>query len=85
MTEQDATPARLYAASTPDADVREAFTDGAFTVAVYGLGKMGLPLATVFGPSRETLSGTIPVQSSSPPSPAARLANRSNSRAALRR
>jgi UDP-N-acetyl-D-mannosaminuronic acid dehydrogenase len=49
VTEQDATPARLYAASTPDAAVREAFTDGAFTVAVYGLGKMGLPLATVFG------------------------------------
>ncbi len=39
---------RLYDASAGDARQRAAFTDGRVPVAVYGLGKMGLPLAAVY-------------------------------------
>ncbi|AZH24763.1 nucleotide sugar dehydrogenase [Haloplanus aerogenes] len=38
----------LYGASTDEGAQKEAFTSGKFPVAVYGLGKMGLPLAAVF-------------------------------------
>ena len=39
---------RLYDSSRSDAAQRSAFTDGDVPVAVYGLGKMGLPLASVY-------------------------------------
>jgi UDP-N-acetyl-D-mannosaminuronic acid dehydrogenase len=39
---------RLYGSTADDARQREAFTDGRVPVAVYGLGKMGLPLAAVY-------------------------------------
>jgi len=39
---------RLYGQSLADERVREGFVDSAFPVAVYGLGKMGLPLAGVY-------------------------------------
>jgi UDP-N-acetyl-D-mannosaminuronic acid dehydrogenase len=38
----------LYGAAAPAAQLRAALTDGALPVAVYGLGKMGLPLAAVY-------------------------------------
>ncbi|WP_128475871.1 nucleotide sugar dehydrogenase [Halorussus pelagicus] len=39
---------RLYGNDAPEADQREAFLSGRVPVAVYGLGKMGLPLAAVY-------------------------------------
>ena len=39
---------KLYDSSVPAAEQREAFTSGEIPVAVYGLGKMGLPLAVVY-------------------------------------
>jgi UDP-N-acetyl-D-mannosaminuronic acid dehydrogenase len=39
---------RLYGGDTRAEEQRRAFTDGAVPVAVYGLGKMGLPLAATF-------------------------------------
>jgi UDP-N-acetyl-D-mannosaminuronic acid dehydrogenase len=41
-------PLRLYGADASDAEQRDALTSGGVPVAVYGLGKMGLPLAGVF-------------------------------------
>jgi len=38
----------LYRSALPFGDQREAFTSGDVPVAVYGLGKMGLPLAAVY-------------------------------------
>jgi UDP-N-acetyl-D-mannosaminuronic acid dehydrogenase len=38
----------VYDADTPDHEVSEGFTSGEWPVAVYGLGKMGLPIASVF-------------------------------------
>ncbi|HKJ59105.1 MAG TPA: nucleotide sugar dehydrogenase [Halobacteriales archaeon] len=38
----------LYGSSLPTDEQREAFTSGEVPVAVYGLGKMGLPLAAVY-------------------------------------
>lgn len=38
----------IYNADTPDDEVSDGFTSGEWPVAVYGLGKMGLPIATVF-------------------------------------
>jgi len=38
----------LYEATPPETAQREAFTNGEVPVAVYGLGKMGLPLAAVY-------------------------------------
>lgn len=38
----------LYGASADETTQREAFSQGKIPVAVYGLGKMGLPLASVF-------------------------------------
>ncbi|WP_276301482.1 nucleotide sugar dehydrogenase [Halorussus lipolyticus] len=40
--------AHLYDSDAPTADQREAFRAGQVPVAVYGLGKMGLPLAAVY-------------------------------------
>jgi len=48
VTAQRSRPDRLYGADAPDDRLREAFTTGEVPVAVYGLGKMGVPLAAVF-------------------------------------
>lgn len=39
---------RLYGSEAPTEERQRAFTEGAVPVAVYGLGKMGLPLAATF-------------------------------------
>ena len=46
--ERGAARRSLYGSSLPPAEQREAFTSGEVPVAVYGLGKMGLPLAAVY-------------------------------------
>jgi len=38
----------LYGATAEESQQREAFTSGHVPVAIYGLGKMGLPLAAVY-------------------------------------
>ncbi len=48
----------LYESTAPAAAQRQALTSGELPVAVYGLGKMGLPLATVYA---ETTSNVIGV------------------------
>jgi UDP-N-acetyl-D-mannosaminuronic acid dehydrogenase len=48
---------RLYGDSLADETVREAFVNGEIPVAVYGLGKMGLPLAGVFGEVSGNVTG----------------------------
>jgi UDP-N-acetyl-D-mannosaminuronic acid dehydrogenase len=48
----------LYDSSRPPDEQRRAFTEGQVPVAVYGLGKMGLPLAAVYA---ETTANTIGV------------------------
>ena len=55
MTQQSRPP--LYGSGARTAELRDAFTSGEFTVAVYGLGKMGLPLATVFAPVAKDVVG----------------------------
>ncbi|GGN88342.1 MULTISPECIES: nucleotide sugar dehydrogenase [Haloarcula] len=47
----------LYAADSADRALQEAFVEGAFPVAVYGLGKMGLPLAAVFADLTGNVTG----------------------------
>ena len=52
MTDVEDTPERvtsLYDAAVDTETQRHSFVNGEVPVAVYGLGKMGLPLATVFG------------------------------------
>jgi UDP-N-acetyl-D-mannosaminuronic acid dehydrogenase len=39
---------KLYGSDAPESEQRDAFTRGDVPVAVYGLGKMGLPLAAVY-------------------------------------
>ena len=48
MSEQATGRAALYGATDDEAAQRAAFTGGEVPVAVYGLGKMGLPLAAVY-------------------------------------
>ena len=48
MSHQIADHGGLYGTPVDDAAQREAFTGGDVPVAVYGLGKMGLPLAAVY-------------------------------------
>ena len=48
----------VYGSDLSAAELARAFQEGTFPVAVYGLGKMGLPLATVFA---ETTGNTIGV------------------------
>ncbi|WP_415381222.1 nucleotide sugar dehydrogenase [Halosimplex sp. TS25] len=48
MSGQRSEPARLYGSDASEPTQRRAFTGGAVPVAVYGLGKMGLPLAAVY-------------------------------------
>jgi UDP-N-acetyl-D-mannosaminuronic acid dehydrogenase len=45
---REAEVAGLYEAAAPDAELRTALASGELPVAVYGLGKMGLPLAAVY-------------------------------------
>jgi UDP-N-acetyl-D-mannosaminuronic acid dehydrogenase len=47
----------LYGAPLSEAERREAFLDGSVPVAVYGLGKMGLPLAGVYAETTGNVVG----------------------------
>lgn len=47
----------LYEAEASDADLRAAIQSGELPVAVYGLGKMGLPLATVLASATGNVTG----------------------------
>ena len=47
-SDPDASIDRLYGSDAPASDQRQALTAGEVTVGVYGLGKMGLPLAAVY-------------------------------------
>ncbi|WP_227354035.1 nucleotide sugar dehydrogenase [Haladaptatus salinisoli] len=47
----------LYASDASAADQREAFRTGEIPVAVYGLGKMGLPLAAVYAETCDNVVG----------------------------
>jgi UDP-N-acetyl-D-mannosaminuronic acid dehydrogenase len=47
----------LYGSVAPEADQREAFTSGQIPVGVYGLGKMGLPLAAVYAETTGNVTG----------------------------
>ncbi|WP_372479156.1 nucleotide sugar dehydrogenase [Halomicrobium sp. HM KBTZ05] len=51
------TLSRLYGSDRPADEQRRAFRDGAVPVAVYGLGKMGLPLAAVFADRSGNVTG----------------------------
>lgn len=48
MHTRSSTPRSLYGSSLDSSDQRSALRNGEIPVAVYGLGKMGLPLAAVF-------------------------------------
>ena len=48
---------KLYDSSAPPSEQRAAFTGGAVPVAIYGLGKMGLPLAGVFSAIAKNVVG----------------------------
>ena len=48
---------KLYGSDASAADQREAFTGGDVPVAVYGLGKMGLPLAAVYAETTGNVIG----------------------------
>lgn len=61
-TDDPDAPRSLYGSSRSPDDQRRAFLDGRVPVAVYGLGKMGLPLAAVYA---ETTSNTVGVDISS--------------------
>ncbi|WP_276257029.1 nucleotide sugar dehydrogenase [Halomontanus rarus] len=50
-------PVRLYNSTASTAAQREAFTSGEVPVAVYGLGKMGLPLAAVYAETAGNVTG----------------------------
>ena len=47
----------LYGSEAPEASQRAAFTSGGVPVAVYGLGKMGLPLAAVYAEVAGSVTG----------------------------
>ncbi|MGM0398291.1 MAG: nucleotide sugar dehydrogenase [Halobacteriota archaeon] len=48
MSQQIDSPQGLYGSTATESEQRSAFTEGDVPVAVYGLGKMGLPLAAVY-------------------------------------
>ena len=50
-------PVRLYGSDRTEALQREALTDGRVPVAVYGLGKIGLPLAAVLADLTGAVTG----------------------------
>lgn len=58
MSQQTTGSSGLYRNDAHEQDQRDALTNGAIPVAVYGLGKMGLPLAAVYA---ETTQNTIGV------------------------
>ncbi|WP_049955109.1 hypothetical protein [Halostagnicola larsenii] len=53
----DERPKGLYGSSAPKSAQRRALTGGDLPVAVYGLGKMGLPLATVYAETTTNVIG----------------------------
>jgi len=57
MSEHQFEPERLVGSDAPEAQQRRAFTGGAVPVAVYGLGKMGLPLAAVYAEVSGNVTG----------------------------
>ncbi|SEM02356.1 nucleotide sugar dehydrogenase [Haloferax larsenii] len=50
-------PAQLFNSSRPESEQRDALTSGEVPVAVYGLGKMGLPLASVYAEVTGNVTG----------------------------
>ncbi len=48
---------RLYGSDTSTSEIGEQFRNGNLPVAVYGLGKMGLPIATVFASVSRNVTG----------------------------
>jgi UDP-N-acetyl-D-mannosaminuronic acid dehydrogenase len=57
VSEQRSRPPALYGGERSPADRRRAFTAGEVPVAVYGLGKMGLPLAAVYADVSGAVTG----------------------------
>ena len=57
MSERTELAAPLYGSDRPESVQREAFTRGEYPVAVYGLGKMGLPIATIFAEKTGAVTG----------------------------
>ena len=57
MSSQRSEPTALYGAEAEASAQRRAFTGGSVPVAVYGLGKMGLPLATVYAEVSGAVTG----------------------------
>ncbi|WP_135364031.1 nucleotide sugar dehydrogenase [Halosimplex halophilum] len=57
MSSQRPEPTALYGADAGEPDQRRAFTGGSVPVAVYGLGKMGLPLAAVYADVSGNVTG----------------------------
>ncbi|QZP39697.1 nucleotide sugar dehydrogenase [Halobaculum magnesiiphilum] len=57
MSERAELAAPLYGSDRSESAQREAFTRGEYPVTVYGLGKMGLPIATVFAETTGTVTG----------------------------
>jgi len=57
MSRARSTAVSLYDSEHSESDVRAAFTSGAVPVAVYGLGKMGLPLAAVYADVTRNVTG----------------------------
>ncbi len=57
MRQKQHTATQLYSSDSSQAAQRQAFTGGEIPVAVYGLGKMGLPLATVFATVTNNVTG----------------------------
>jgi UDP-N-acetyl-D-mannosaminuronic acid dehydrogenase len=51
------TPRTLYGATRPESTQRREFREGRLPVAVYGLGKMGLPLAAVYAETTGNVVG----------------------------
>ncbi|UIP01526.1 nucleotide sugar dehydrogenase (plasmid) [Halobaculum sp. CBA1158] len=57
MSERTEVPPRLYASNRHERARREAFREGRLPVTVYGLGKMGLPIAAVFAEATGAVTG----------------------------
>jgi UDP-N-acetyl-D-mannosaminuronic acid dehydrogenase len=57
MSSQRSEPTTLYGADADESARRRAFTGGSVPVAVYGLGKMGLPLAAVYAEVSGAVTG----------------------------
>jgi len=49
----------IYGSDRSPTELSSAFRDGEFPVAVYGLGKMGLPLASVYADVTGNVVGAI--------------------------